>query len=64
MTLRGELEYMGQTEPVETTAPLWSDPTGDGLDQDMGGEQPSAEAADPDAAVGSLVTPDAGSPTE
>ena len=27
VTLRSELEYMGQTEPVETTAPVWSDPT-------------------------------------
>ena len=29
VTLRSDLEYMGQTEPAETTVPAWSDPTGD-----------------------------------
>ena len=30
VTLRSEPEYLGQTEPSETTAPLWSEDTGDG----------------------------------
>ena len=38
VTLRSELEYMGQTEPVETTAPAWTD---------SGESQPSAEAEAP-----------------
>ena len=35
VTLRSELEYMGQTEPVETTLPDWSDPSIDstGIDE-------------------------------
>ena len=62
VTLRGELEYMGQTEPVETTGPDWSDPTGEGLDQDMDGQQPSVE--DSASEVGSLVMPDPDKPDE
>lgn len=41
VTLRSELEYMGQTEPTETTTPDWSDPTGEVA------YQPSAETDTP-----------------
>lgn len=51
VTLRSEQEYMGLTEPVETTAPVWTD-----LD-DEGEYQPPAGAEPGDPVEDSLDTP-------
>ena len=58
VTLRSELEYMGQTEPVETTLPDWSDPSIDstGIDElqlPTGAE----DAADAPVGDGSMAQP-------
>ena len=59
VALRSEQEYMGQTEPAETTAPVWSEPDGEGTDADMGeGEyQPPAGAEPGDPVEDSLDPP-------
>ncbi len=66
VTLRGELEYMGQTEPVETTAPVGTDlpgETGEGGNpageyQPPAGAEPADPVEDPVNDGGSLVMPE------
>ena len=53
VTLRSDLEYMGQTEPAETTVPAWSDPVVDEMQLPTGTE----DAADAPVSGGSMDQP-------
>jgi hypothetical protein len=53
VTLRSDLEYMGQTEPAETTEPAWSDPVVDEMQLPTGTE----DAADAPVSGGSMDQP-------
>ena len=55
VTLRSDLEYMGQTEPVETTVPAWSDPTVEEIQLPSDSEQ--SAPADAPVSDGSMDQP-------
>ena len=52
VTLRSDLEYMGQTEPAETTVPAWSDPVVDEMQLPTGTEDAPVSGGSMDQPVG------------